>query len=236
MKHCLLLFAALVLSGAASAQRLRLGVRAGMNTSDYRFSTVRIGDTYVSRGGTCGIRRGAGLPVRPLAPLPSASRNRLRLRQLRLPPARRGRARRAHTGRTARNPGRTGLPIRQGAPPVRGAVFRATNSQRSSAPGIFRVKFNDGDVALTGGLGVQIRSFFLDFRITLHPQGRTWNTFTSPARSRNVSGSDATSSTAAPSACFSDRGTRPLRTSSGAAFAFSQPDRRRNKFICEIVK
>lgn len=51
MKHCLLLFAALVLSGAASAQRLRLGVRAGMNTSDYRFSTVRIGDTYVSRGG-----------------------------------------------------------------------------------------------------------------------------------------------------------------------------------------
>ena len=167
MKHCLLLFAALVLSGAASAQRLRLGVRAGMNTSDYRFSTVRIGDTYVSRGGAR-----AGFDVGLVFRYDLSRRFHLQAETdyVFANYAYRLRGGAVHDVRIRAE--RLEIPVELGS------VFRATNSQRSSAPGIFRVKFNDGDVALTGGLGVQIRSFFLDFRITLHPQGRTWNTFT----------------------------------------------------------
>ncbi len=179
MKHCLLLFAALVLSGAASAQRLRLGVRAGMNTSDYRFSTVRIGDTYVSRGGAR-----AGFNVGLVFRYDLSRRFHLQAETdyVFANYAYRLRGGAVHDVRIRAE--RLEIPVELGfrfAKVLRlfgGAVFRATNSQRSSAPGIFRVKFNDGDVALTGGLGVQIRSFFLDFRITLHPQGRTWNTFT----------------------------------------------------------
>lgn len=178
MKHCLLLLVALVLAVAASAQRLRLGVRGGMNTSDYRFSTAEIGDTYVSRGG-----------ARPGFDVGFAFRLNLS-RHIHL---------QAETNYVFANYGyhlrggytrdvriraeRLEIPVELGVKFARvlrlfgGAVFRVTDSQRSSAPGIFKVKFNDGDVAMIGGLGIEIRKFFLDFRVTLYPQEHTWNTF-----------------------------------------------------------
>ena len=50
MKHLVFtLLAALLVSDAASAQRLMVGVRGGVNFTDYSFVPARIGDTR-SRG------------------------------------------------------------------------------------------------------------------------------------------------------------------------------------------
>ena len=52
MKHLVFtLLAALVFSGAASAQRLMVGVRGGVNFADYSFVPTRIGDTRFTPGG-----------------------------------------------------------------------------------------------------------------------------------------------------------------------------------------
>ena len=51
MKHLVFtLLAALVFSGAASAQRLMVGVRGGVNFADYSFVPTRIGDIRFSPG------------------------------------------------------------------------------------------------------------------------------------------------------------------------------------------
>ena len=51
MKHLVFtLLAALVFSGAASAQRLMVGVRGGVNFADYSFVPPRIGDTRFTPG------------------------------------------------------------------------------------------------------------------------------------------------------------------------------------------
>ena len=50
MKHLFFLLLALVLSGAASAQRLMVGVRGGVSFADYSFVPTRIGDTRFSPG------------------------------------------------------------------------------------------------------------------------------------------------------------------------------------------
>ena len=51
MKHLVFtLLAALVFSGAASAQRLMVGVRGGVNFADYSFVPTRIGDTRFTPG------------------------------------------------------------------------------------------------------------------------------------------------------------------------------------------
>ena len=51
MKHLVFtLLAALVFSGAASAQRLIVGVRGGVNFADYSFVPTRIGDTRFTPG------------------------------------------------------------------------------------------------------------------------------------------------------------------------------------------
>ena len=51
MKHLVFtLLAALLVSGAASAQRLMVGVRGGVNFTDYSFVPTRIGDIRFSPG------------------------------------------------------------------------------------------------------------------------------------------------------------------------------------------
>lgn len=60
--------------------------------------------------------------------------------------------------------------------PVRlfgGASFRISHNEKSSAPSLFGIKFDDSKVALTGGAGLNIRRFFLEGRITGYPKGST---------------------------------------------------------------
>lgn len=189
MKHCLLLLLALALAGTASAQRLRLGVRGGLNTSDYRFSTTELGETGISRGSSR-LGYDVGLVFRL-----NLSRHFHLQAEANYVFANYGyHLHGANTRHVRIRAERLEFPVELGfkfAKVLRifgGAVFRATESQRSSAPGVFKVKFNDGDIAMIGGLGLDIGKFFLDFRVTAYPQSHTWNTFnlagTAPRRMR----------------------------------------------------
>ena len=67
-----------------------------------------------------------------------------------------------------------------------GALFRVTESERSSVPQLLKVRFNNGDVGVMGGLGFNIRKFFIDFRISGYPRSRVWHDFTSEGIARRV--------------------------------------------------
>lgn len=179
MKHFFLLLVALVLTGAASAQRLELGVRGGVNTSDYRFQPVDLSGTYVSRGNAhLGYDVGFAFRLNLTRHLHLQAETNYVFANYNY------RLRGTYTRDVRIRAERIEIPVELGirfAKVLRlfgGAVFRAAQSQRSTAPGVFKVKFNDSDVALIGGLGIDAGKFFLDFRLTAYPQGHTWNTFT----------------------------------------------------------
>ena len=67
-----------------------------------------------------------------------------------------------------------------------GALFRVTESERSSVPQLLKVRFNNGDVGVMGGLGFNVRKFFIDFRISGYPRSRVWHDFTSEGIARRV--------------------------------------------------
>lgn len=178
MKHYLLLLVALALSGTASAQRLQIGVRGGLNTSDYRFSAADLSGTYITRS-SARLGYDVGFAFRL-----NLTRHFHLQAETNYVFANYGYHLRGNYTHDVRiRAERFEIPVELGirfAKVLRlfgGAVFRATESQRSSAPGIFKVKFNDGDIALIGGLGINAGKFFLDFRLTAYPQGHTWNTF-----------------------------------------------------------
>lgn len=134
MKHLVFtLLAALVFSGAATAQRLMVGVRGGVNFADYSFVPTRIAlrterfEIPVQLGFQFGVLRLFG-----------------------------------------------------------GALFRVTESERSSVPQLLKVRFNNGDVGVMGGLGFNVRKFFIDFRVSGYPRSRVWHDFTSEGIARRV--------------------------------------------------
>lgn len=51
-----------------------------------------------------------------------------------------------------------------------GASFRISHNEKSSMPSLMQLKFNDSKVALTGGVGINIRKFFLEGRVTGYPK------------------------------------------------------------------
>ena len=67
-----------------------------------------------------------------------------------------------------------------------GALFRVTESERSSVPQLLKVRFIICDVGVMGGLGCNIRKFFIDFRISGYPRSRVWHDFTSEGIARRV--------------------------------------------------
>lgn len=54
-----------------------------------------------------------------------------------------------------------------------GTFIRIAHSEKSSAPSIAKVEFNDSDVGYMGGLGVNIRKFFIDARVSGYPKRST---------------------------------------------------------------
>ena len=160
MKHLVFtLLAALVFSGAASAQRLMVGVRGGVNFADYSFVPTRIGDTRFTPGA---VR--AGYDV--LAENSGSRRIALRTERFEIP---------------------VQLGFQFGVLRLfGGALFRVTESERSSVPQLLKVRFNNGDVGVMGGLGFNVRKFFIDFRISGYPRSRVWHDFTSEGIARRV--------------------------------------------------
>lgn len=187
MKHLLFtLLALLAVCGTTRAQRLQVGLRGGANLTDYHFATVEIGGNRFSPGPTrAGF--GAGLVVRlnltKHLHLQSelgyefvnyaVRANTSRLRDIRI--------------RTERLEVPVQLGLKFGALRLFGGVaFRLTESERSSAPELLRVHFDRDALAVMGGIGLNIRHFFLDLRVQGYPRSRVWNTFVSGGEERRV--------------------------------------------------
>lgn len=188
MKHLvLILLSALLFSGAASAQRrFQVGVRGGVSTTSYTFSRVEIGENRF-RPGPAKVGYEVGFVLR------LNLTKHLHL-QSELDYAFVNYAVRAQ-GATARNVAlrteRFEIPVQLGLQfgPVRlfgGAQFRVADSERSSAPKLLKVNFNNDDIGVMGGVGFNIRKFFFDFRVSGYARSRVWNTFTSDGVSQRV--------------------------------------------------
>lgn len=180
------LLAALLAAGTASARRLDVGIRGGVNFADYSFTPTRIGDVRFSPGD---VRVGydAGFVLRlnlarflhiqseldysfvnysVRAQGPAPSRISLRVERFEIP---------------------VQLGLQLGILRLYGGLqFRIGETQRSSSPNLLRVGFNDSDIALQGGAGLKIHSFFLDFRLTGYPGARVWHDFTSRGVTQRV--------------------------------------------------
>ena len=190
MKHLVFtLLAALLVSGAASAQRLMVGVRGGVNFADYSFVPTRIGDTRFTPGA---VR--AGYDVGFVLRLNLSKHLHL---QSELDYAfvnysvRAENAGNAGSRRLTLRTERFEIPVQLGFQfgvlrLFGGALFRVTDSEHSSSPQLLRIGFNNGDVGIMGGLGFNVRKFFIDFRISGYPRSRVWHDFTSDGISRRV--------------------------------------------------
>ena len=184
MKHLVFtLLAALVFSGAASAQRLMVGVRGGVNFADYSFVPTRIGDTRFTPGA---VR--AGYDVGFVLRLNLSKHLHL---QSELNYAFVNYNVLAGSRRIALRTERFEIPVQLGFQfgvlrLFGGALFRVTESERSSVPQLLKVRFNNGDVGVMGGLGFNVRKFFIDFRISGYPRSRVWHDFTSEGIARRV--------------------------------------------------
>ena len=157
MKHLVFtLLAALVFSGAASAQRLMVGVRGGVNFADYSFVPTRIGDTRFTPGS---VRAGydVGFVLRLNLSKHLHLQSELNYAFV-------------NYNVLAENSGSR----------------RITESERSSVPQLLKVRFNNGDVGVMGGLGLNIHKFFIDFRISGYPRSRVWHNFTSEGVTQRV--------------------------------------------------
>lgn len=174
------LLAASALSLPASAQRLRVGVRGGINTTDYRFAPVTIDGTRFTAGSS---RAGyeAGLVVRLNLTKCLHVQSELNYDFIHYSV----RAAREQTTTDVRlRSERLEVPVQLGFQfgPVRlfgGASFRLSKADKSSQPDLLQVQFGNDRVACMGGLGVNIKHFFFDFRIQGHPGSKHCNTFTS---------------------------------------------------------
>lgn len=187
MKHfILLLFAALLVCGAASAQRLQFGLRGGVNTVDHSFGRVRVGDLAVTSGkAQIGYDAGIVLRLNITRHLHLQSELNYAFNDYSF------RVSELYTREVKMRTERLELPVELGLQfgvfrIFGGAQFRLTQSGRSTAPGLLKVHFNDDDIALVGGLGLNIKKFFLDFRVSGYPRSHVWNTFVADGVSRRV--------------------------------------------------
>lgn len=184
MKHLVFtLLAALLVSGAASAQHLMVGVRGGVNFSDYSFVPARIGDTRFTPGSPR-----MGYDVGFVLRLNLSKHLHL---QSELDYAFVNYSVQAGNRRLTLRTERFEIPVQLGFQfgvlrLFGGALFRVTDSEHSNAPQLLRVRFNNGDVGVMGGLGFNVRKFFIDFRISGYPRSRVWHDFTSEGVTRRV--------------------------------------------------
>ena len=181
MKKLLLIWiAVLAVCGVASAQRLQAGFRGGITTTDFRFSPVTIdGNCFVTGPSRAGYEAGfvLRLNLSKYLHLQSelnydfvnyavhATKERLQT-DIRL--------------RSERLEVPVQLGFRFGLVRLFGGVsFRLRSSSHSSHPDKLQVKFDAGDPALMGGLGLNLKHFFLDFRIQGYAGPKHRNTFIS---------------------------------------------------------
>ncbi len=170
----------------ASAQRLMVGVRGGVNFADYSFVPTRIGDTRFTPGA---VRAGydVGFVLRLNLSKHLHLQSELNYAFVNYNVL----AENSGSRRIALRTERFEIPVQLGFQfgvlrLFGGALFRVTESERSSVPQLLKVRFNNGDVGVMGGLGFNVRKFFIDFRISGYPRSRVWHDFTSEGIARRV--------------------------------------------------
>lgn len=187
MKRFLLtLLVLLAGTGAASAQRLQIGLRGGVNVTDYRFTPTQIGDIRFSPGAdqTGGE---AGLVLRLNLWRHLHIQSEFNYAFVNYSVRANGATRRDVRLHTERFEIPLQLGFQFGVVRIFGGVqFRVADDLRSSAPNMLKVGFNNGDVGLTGGLGLNIGKFFIDFRVSGYPRSHVWQTLTSYGEAERV--------------------------------------------------
>lgn len=184
---CTLLLAAGICS-AASAQRFRMGLRAGANLTDYTLPVMTFDDGKLYNGGTK-----AGFEMALLARLNITKHLHL---QTEFGYLRAGYAFTYHyNGGSHRevkiHANRLEIPVEAGvmiASTVRlfaGASFRVAHNEKSSVPSLLKIKFDDSDIGVMGGAGLNLGKFFLEGRITGYP-GSSRSRITSLGETRRV--------------------------------------------------
>lgn len=185
-KFFILLLCTLLGAGAASAQRLQLGVRGGVNTTDYKLTPTRIGDNRFTAG-PARIGYEAGFVLRLNLSRHLHLQSELNYNFVNYNLRSEGKTPRQIVLRTQRFEIPVELGLQLGV--VRlfgGASFRVADSERSSIPRLLKVDFNDHDTALVGGIGLNIRKFFLDLRVTGYPRSHVWQNYTSYDKTQRV--------------------------------------------------
>ena len=186
MKHLVFLLAALLTSGAASAQRLMVGVRGGVSFADYSFVPTLIGDTRFSPG-SARVGYNVGFVLRLNLSKHLHLQSELNYAFVNYNVQAQSDVNRRIVLRTERFEIPVQLGLQIGVLRLFGGPqFRITGSGRSSAPEVLKVRFNKSDVGVMGGLGFTVRKFFIDFRISGYPRSRVWHNFTSDGITRRV--------------------------------------------------
>lgn len=169
---------ALAAVGAASAQRLQVGVYGGVNTVDYGFRPVEIdGMTFSPGDRKFGYDAGLRLRLHLSKWLDLQTGLNYGMVDYEYLARTQSSPLRKCTIETERLEMPVELGIRIGF--VRlfgGGMFRLAAGSHSSNARFLTVDYNDSDVALTGGIGIGVKKFFLDCRVTGYPGSATRNT------------------------------------------------------------
>ena len=191
MKQLVLSFAtlALLLTAAlpASAARLQFGARGGINTTSFRFNAVTIDGTRFTPGpARIGYEAGFVVRLNLSHHFHLQSEINYDFVNYRINAVREESARevRLHSERLE-------LPVQLGFQfgPVRlfgGAAFRLNSVDRSSRPKLLQIDHNGERVAWMGGIGLNVRHFFLDLRVQGYPGTKRYNNFISNGIQRRV--------------------------------------------------
>lgn len=174
-----MLFAGLLLCNTVSAQRFRVGARGGVTFSDYKFDPVAIGNTRFSSGPTA-VGYEAGIVLRLNITRRLHLQSEIDYAFVNYDIRAVGSSVRTLHIKTERVQIPVQLGLQFGVFRIfGGALFRVAESETSNVPRLLKVDFNDGDIALTGGVGLDIGQFFLDFRVSGFPRSHVRQKFTS---------------------------------------------------------
>lgn len=159
-----------LLTTASFAQRFQAGIRAGANVADFSIPTVSF-DEGLLRDGKSKMGFEAALVTRlaltqHLHIQAEFEYDRLNY-SLKLTKSASQREFKLHANRIE-------IPLMLGlnVGPLRlfcGASFRVGHNEKSSLPSMLKVKFDNSKVAMTGGIGLNLRKFFIEGRLTGYP-------------------------------------------------------------------
>ena len=187
MRHFFfLLCAALIVSGAASAQRIQFGLRGGVNIVDHHFGRIRIGNAAITKSkAQIGYDMGLVLRLNLSKHLHLQTELNYSFQNYAF------HVTEIYTRDVKMRTERLEIPVELGFQfgafrIFGGAQFRVAQTGRSNASQVLKVRFNDDDIGIMGGIGLNIKKFFIDFRVSGYPRSHVWNTFVSDGLSQRV--------------------------------------------------